>query len=129
MTRTTWDNMEGTFGLEFYEISPGQFADVWDDKPIPAFLRAFVKGLKAEEHGELIVKFSSSGYRDSGSMYGGSDQLGWAPEGSDERTILTAYVEYEDKSQTIIPESDWHKIWDEYGNEIDEIDIFEDYPH
>ena len=33
----------------------------------------------------LVLPFVSAGFYDPGSMYGGSDQLGYPPEGGDER--------------------------------------------
>lgn len=35
----------------------------------------------------VCIHWRSTGYRDSGSMYGGPQNLGWPPEGDDERTL------------------------------------------
>lgn len=41
----------------------------------------------------VTIEFSSTGYDDPGSMYGGKDHLGWAPEGEDTREITQINID------------------------------------
>ena len=41
----------------------------------------------------VTIEFSSTGYDDPGSIYGGRDNMGWAPEGEDTRDITQISID------------------------------------
>lgn len=92
-----WSNVSGNVSIPAMVNPAGHFVF---SKPIAksaaaavklppraaAELAVAVKGpLAAVVEVNLEIDFLSSGYFDPGSMYGGSDHLGWPPEGEDVR--------------------------------------------
>lgn len=120
-----WDNVPGEFTIEFYQ-SGRRFLDVWECKPVHPVVGRYLKHLGPGEHGELVIRFMASGYHDSGSMYGGSDNLGWPPEGDEERVITEVFIE----TDTVIPipKKEWDSLACDLNEEIYEVEL-EYYPY
>ena len=74
--RQTWSGVNGSLVLEVNE-----------DMKAAALLAPYHVG-----DTELVIEFKSSGYYLPASTYGGSDHLGWAAEGDDERTLTRAFL-------------------------------------
>jgi hypothetical protein len=119
---TKWDNVQGTYVLEFYQDQDGRFLDVWEQHEVHAIVRKYLKRLSDDEHGELVIKFAASGYHDTGSMYGGADNLGWAPEGDEERIIIDVFIETESKTIKIDTD-DWPILADDFQEGIYEVEL------
>jgi len=78
-------------------------------------------------HAELIVNFNSKGYNDPGSMYGGSDNLGYPPEGDDERTPNEAYLK-SDKNKIPLDPKLTEALFDHYIDQIMDTELPESEP-
>lgn len=80
---------------------------------------------------ELEIEFNSRGYYDAGSMYGGRDRMGSAPEGEDERTLvgMTLYGPGNDGGIPVPPEIA-QQLFDVYYDDIEraELEDQDDYP-
>jgi hypothetical protein len=94
----SWD-LNGTYSLEL-QLVDGQTQD-FDGNPFPHLDLAH-HGL---EYAELVIEFRSRGHYQPASMYGGPDHLGWPEEGSDERTLLNAYLELGPGGGVSLPEA------------------------
>lgn len=85
--KTSWQNVNGQFSIEIYVHDSA----VWDidNKELTVLLpqRLF---FCEDDTAELIIDFISTGYNDTGSIYGGPDNLGYPPEGDDERLLESA---------------------------------------
>jgi hypothetical protein len=104
-----WKNVPGQFNIELeYQPEIGVF-DL-DGKHLP-MLTPYLKG-----DGELVIHWLSSGYYDSGSMYGGPDNLGWPPEGDEERTLSNAYIHAD--STIDLPKDVQQELFDVYEKKI-----------
>jgi len=117
--KTTWDQSE-TFSTEiFFCIDDGT---VWDtlDNEVPLLYNIMCSGLILEA--ELIIDFRSVGYNDPGSMYGGPDNLGYPPEGDDERTLEDAYLTTK-KGKVKLPLPLQSQLFDFYKDRIDDMEI------
>lgn len=94
--RSSWKDVPGWLGIELgYDQASGQIKDLTFGKPLSGTILDELKSrfkISNDYLYELIIHFVSSGYRDAGSMYGGEDQLGWAPEHEDERIITSVDV-------------------------------------
>ena len=106
-SKRTWDvEVETTLYLD----------GVGSQLPVGPTLRAALEPFRSpvEDDGRefdyLEIRFRSKGYDDPGSMYGGADHLGWAPEGDDERTILQVRLYQGEKDPVEIPEPLWPLI-------------------
>lgn len=104
MAITRWTNVPGTLQIECWEDT----FDICID---------------------LIIKFRSTGYRDTGSMYGGSDNLGWAPEGDDERFLDEAYLEVfptatpDNSFRVDLPKERQQELFERFREDIQEIEL------
>ena len=85
MKTTTWKDVTGTVSIELYRFA-GMVWDASDDTEAPVCLLPHV--LDCEE---LVVEFTSSGFSQPMSMYGGPDHLGWPAEMEDERLLARVY--------------------------------------
>jgi len=116
--KNKWKNAPGSFAIELeYQPEVGVF-DL-NGKHLP-MLNGFLKS-----DGELIINWLSSGYYDSGSMYGGSDNLGWPPEGNDERTLNNAYIHAD--STIDLPKEVQQALFDVYEEKIMDQDVPDEY--
>jgi len=90
-----WNKTPGELYIEIQEGSMGGIYDITNDRYMSSELSlAISESVPFEKikqnHGiELAIDFSSSGYNDPGSMYGGPDNVGYPPEGEDERTVTS----------------------------------------
>lgn len=80
-----WNKVPGKIRIELYRHE-GAIYDARKDRKLPAFLNGL------QDDAELVIDFTSSGYYDPGSMYGGPDNLGYPPEGDDERLLVNAEI-------------------------------------
>jgi len=83
---------QGTWTREIFIHADGVL-DVDTESAIPEFqpLLPYLKAANADA-GEVVVEFSVRGWHTPASMYGGSDRMGWAEEGDEERTIDQIYL-------------------------------------
>lgn len=92
----SWNNVCGSISVEVAKDENGKWIDV-DGKDLPFSVAKeleplFVNVANEDAYAELVIDFTSSGYYDPGSMYGGWQNLGSPPEGEDER-LLDGVVE------------------------------------
>lgn len=98
-----WNKQPGSITRAII-INGGTFIDDTSE-PFPVPLQGIIPQNPNASTGELTINYTSTGYHDPGNMYGGPDQLGYPPEGSDERTIVGAtYQAYNDNDASDIPE-------------------------
>lgn len=76
--RREWNDASGSFVVPFAQTE-GDLSDAINAK-LPA---------ESRNQYDIEIHFTSKGYDDPGSMYGGSDHMGWAPEGEDDRHITS----------------------------------------
>ena len=86
---TKWQNVKGEVVIELNYSMDGTVYDCETDELVCEALQKLLAPL--ENAYLLVVEFTSTGYYDSGSMYGGWQNLGSPPEGDDERTITRVY--------------------------------------
>ena len=123
MAGTSWTNVAGQFSIEIY-VDKKQILDI-DDNPIPELMPQRLYFSDEDDAAELIIDFRSSGYDDPGSMYGGPDNLGYAPEGDDERLLETAYLKLDDVELPLTKEQQ-DLLFDRYSDEINDVELEED---
>ena len=109
----SWNNVEAFFSIEVC-VDEGT---VWADGDELAVLKPFLLG-----DGELIIVFTSSGFDDPGSMYGGPDNLGSPPDGDDKRLLKTAYIEV-DTGRVELPQKIQEQLFDRYEDQILEVEL------
>lgn len=115
--KTQWRNVAGTYSIEIYTHELRAYdTDDQELSCLSAF--CFVHGIA---DGELIIEFNSSGYNDPGSMYGGPDNLGYPPEGDDERLLDACYIDDRKVSDAIANE-----LFDLYLSQIEEVELVYD---
>ena len=83
---------------------------------------------KEADWGELIIKFSSKGFNDPGSMYGGPHNLGYPPESDDERLLTIVYIQTHIPTIGIIklPEEVQDELFEIYKEDIYEVELEDD---
>jgi|APSaa5957512535_1039671.scaffolds.fasta_scaffold181764_1 hypothetical protein len=123
MAGTSWSNVAGQFSIEIY-VSCKSVLDI-NDNIIPELQEQLLYFSDADDTAELIIDFRSSGYDDPGSMYGGPDNLGYAPEGDDERLLETAYLKLDDVELPLTKEQQ-DLLFDRYSDEINDVELEED---
>lgn len=116
---TSWNNVQAQFSIEVW--TDGLRCCDIDDKALPMLnIICFAKGFT---YGELIIDFTSSGYDDPGSMYGGPDNLGYPPEGDDERLLESAHLVDDDGNEIKLSKEQQDQLFDLYQDEINDTDI------
>lgn len=116
--KTSWRNVNGTFSIETY--THGLVALDIDDKPLEILNTfCFINGIG---DAELIIEFTSTGYNDPGSMYGGPDNLGWPPEGDDERLLSNAYLKV-DNQVVKLPQRLQNVLFNIYIQQIEAVEL------
>lgn len=119
----SWKNVKGKFVREL-GVEGGQAFD--DGSELPAELSSLLLPFLVSD-GELVIEFTSSGYYDPGSMYGGWQNLGSPPEGEDERLLSVAYLEldnpngYQDRVE--LPNDVQQKLFDHYLDRIEAAEL------
>jgi hypothetical protein len=110
---TKWKNVPGTYSFEL--VFDGKIRD-WDGNAPFVFQK--IKPYFKENYGELIIHFLCSGYEDSGSMYGGPDNLGWPPESDEERILEKATF-----NGIELPKELAEELFNEYETEIEKTEV------
>lgn len=101
-----------------------------DDTPTAALrlLEPLIAKLQPSDNEDiqLEIEFNSRGYHDPGSMYGGRDNMGSAPEGGDERTLvgMTLYGPGIEDG-TPVPENIAQQLFDIYYDDIENAEVEE----
>lgn len=121
--KSKWSNVAGRFSIEAY-VNNGQVFDI-DDNLIPELQPQALLFSNEDDPAEIVIDFTSSGYYDSGSMYGGPDNLGYPPEGDDERLLESATLEI-DGVATQLTKEQQDKLFDRYSDEIHDAEIESD---
>lgn len=80
----SWQNVPGAISIEI--IHEEEWSDITYSNDLPESLLEELNKLTVD-YVEMVIDFKSSGFYDSGSMYGGADHLGWPPDGEDEREL------------------------------------------
>ena len=112
----TWKNVPGLFSVEVTATN-GQACE-FEGSPLP-MLSCFIT---LGEVWELVIEFTSSGYYQPMSMYGGADRLGWPQEGSDERELVRAYL-LDGKTEIELPLEVQKQLFEHYQKQIDEVEL------
>jgi hypothetical protein len=120
MAGTSWTNVAGQFSIEIY-VDKKQILDI-DDNPIPELMPQRLYFSDEDDAAELIIDFRSSGYDDPGSMYGGPDNLGYPPEGDDERLLESAHLKLDGVELELTKEQQ-DKLFDRYEDEIHDVEL------
>jgi hypothetical protein len=119
MAGTSWKNVSGEYSIEVW--TDGLRCYDIDDKALPMLNSlCFANGFT---YGELVIDFLSSGYDDPGSMYGGSDNLGYPPEGDDEREPESAYLKDEDGNEIDLTPQQRDALFDLYSDQIQDVEL------
>lgn len=115
MKTTRWDTT-GVYSVEL-QVLNGQTCD-FDGNQVECISLAEYH----LDYAELVIEFRSKGYHSPMSMYGGPDNLGWPEEGSDERSLESAYLLC-DGERTEIPESTQQATYAAYEPQILKADL------
>lgn len=127
MRKSSWSNVAGQFSIEICLIDR-KMQDI-NDKELPTLQPMSLYFDSEEDTAELIIDFRSSGFEDPGSMYGGPDNLGYPPEGEDERLIELAYLKLNDVELQLTNEQQ-ETLFDIYENEINDVELeWDDHDH
>ena len=126
-----WNKVPGSFSIEINIGEEGNLFDITNDIDLSGQLQsAIIKDvstipirLDSEDQIELVIDFESTGYRDPGSMHGGPDQLGWPPEGDDERIVTNVTLIVNGKPIGELSDEVKKTIEGEYEDIINEIDL------
>ena len=128
--RTDWNT-----NAEYYtelELHNGTVHDTDSDpnfdNPSPALQPIAPYLQKLGKWAELIIQFSSKGYNDPGSKYGGRDQLGSPPEGDDERLPTNIYLKGQHGDKINLDQKLTQAIFDHYETEIYDTELPESDP-
>jgi predicted nucleic acid-binding protein len=117
--KSSWRNVAGQFSIEIY-VHDQMVLDIEEkERPVLNPQRLY---FDAEDVAELIIDFTSTGYEDSGSMYGGPDDLGWPPEGDEERFLETAYLLLEGV-KIILSKEQQQTLFELYIDEIEAVEL------
>ena len=111
-----WSNVPGTFSIEVQNRDGS--AHTLNGRPMPP-LDGYVQ---PDEYPELVIEFTSSGYYEPASMYGGADRLGWPEEGDDERLLSRAYL-LDGRCEVELPPDVQAKLFDLYEDRIYEVEL------
>ena len=112
-----WRNVAGKFVVEVY-YSNGIVYDI-DGYELPELDGALDR---VEDDFELVIEFTSSGYNDPGSMYGGPDGVGYAPESDDERLLTSAYL-VNFSTHIGLDDKTGQALFEKYRDEIYEVEL------
>ena len=127
MRGSSWSNATGSVVLELDLDDEGNLCDLQSEKGVGSdelnFLRPFVAD---PPQAEIVIHFTSSGYYDPGSMWGGSDGLGWAPEGADDREFESAEVLIDGKADSTLPKEIGLRLFSLFEKQINAADIEDD---
>jgi hypothetical protein len=89
----SWSGVPGESRCQAY-INNSTWVFEHNEKPLSDILQrelnqflVKINGRSEETFVDFIIPWTSSGYYDAGSMYGGSDHLGSPPEGEDDRDL------------------------------------------
>ena len=125
-----WNNVPGQIILELtYDRENDTLLDAKKGTELPEDVLKEIFGIlqvqkeSAAQPLELVVDFESSGYYDPGSMYGGSDRLGWPPEGDDERVVTNVELFAGNKLLSSLSPVSANSIGDSYYEEIDAVEL------
>ena len=115
---TRWKNVKGEFVTDIYTRN-GKVYDSNEaiELPIPAELLP-----KDEEYYDLVIEFSSSGYYDSGCVYGPPENC-YPPEDMEEREIERVYcIQYIKIGQELsFPNKKFDKVIIELNKEVSDL--------
>lgn len=125
MSTRKWNNLPGFIVREYAYLEKGEWFDEKND--LPQGLIPKITGIGEKHWAELEIHFLSSGYYDSGSMYGGTDHTGWAPEGEDIRTldkVVLTVTNCDDVEHKIkLSREQQQKIFDHFQEAVDDADV------
>ena len=110
-----WSNVPGVFSIEVQSIR--SVISEYEGEEIPPLYGIVVPGVD-----ELVIEFTSSGYYQPMSMYGGWYRLGWPEDGDDERLLSRAYLLAE-KCEVELPPDVQAKLFDLYEDRIYEVEL------
>jgi len=121
-----WSDVEWSLSIEVDVFTDPQHGDIWQDidtrdtlpDSVTEELTALFKDGKIGGVAEIVLTGTSSGYDDPGSMYGGTDHLGWPPEYEDIRICESACVSGYELSQ-----KSRNALADQYIRSIMKIDV------
>lgn len=121
--RREWRDVRGQFTREI-GVCGTDVLDLLTDKPITVLAGSY-PDLAEDELYEIVIDFFSSGYYDSGSMYGGRDRLGWPPEGDDERVMESVSIFRAGNEEIKLDKKVQEELFDLYFNDINEVELDE----
>jgi hypothetical protein len=64
----------------------GVLIDERSDRTLPEPIQKYAVDV-GEDSAQFVIEFTSTGYHQDASMYGGPEHLGWPAEGSDDRKV------------------------------------------
>ena len=111
-----WSNVPGTFSVEVTSIR-SVICELHEGEEIPPLY-----GIIAPDADELVIEFTSSGYIEPASMYGGADRLGWEASSDDERLLSRAYL-LDGKREIELPPTTQQQLFDLYEDLIYEVEL------
>ena len=114
-TYREWQGVRGVFSVELASIR--SVISEYEGEEIPPLY-----GIIVPDVDELVIEFTSSGYFQPMSMYGGADRLGWPEEGSDERELTRAYL-LDGKKEIELPPEVQKQLFEHYQKQIDEVEL------
>jgi hypothetical protein len=118
--KNNW-NFLATLVIEvYYDEEEGAFFEAASEKSLPEFIIPILPE-KEPEVFEIVIDFNVKGYYDSGSMYGGPDNLGYPPEGDEERWLDEVYI-LVDGNKIRLSDEMQEKIFDHYEDEVEEME-------
>ena len=121
--KTKWNKVSGTFIVDLYKDSTwcventhnnDVFSGLIHNTELPQYLDTL------EDPSYLFIEFKSSGYYDTGSMYGGADKLGWPPEGDDECIPVRAYI---DNPKNLLSDDLMNELFEIFIEQIYEVEL------
>ena len=145
MTRTQrWNNVEGNYITNLFFDHEGELNDE-NGETFAEFVRTAILNIigrpkvslrEAVQHllckgpqplyctqVEVIIYFRSTGMSEPGSMYGGSDNLGWPPYAEDERILLWAEVLKDGLIPIVLPKGVADVLFNRFEDEIKEVEL------
>jgi len=72
---------------------------------------------------QLVITFRSFGHDDPGSRYGGPDNLGWPPDGEDERTLVEAHILSSSGTIIRLPMAEQQRVFEIFRDEVDDVNL------
>jgi len=121
--KNSWSNVAGVIYLELDSDEDGFICDLQTEigcgSDALEFLRPYLPmDFDSTPCLELAIHFTSTGYYDPGSMYGGWENLGWAPEGDDERLFESAELLAKGEHVANIPDEIGRRLFDLFEKQI-----------